>query len=196
MMPQKPTDKSAIFDLVLDVFGPEIRSWRGEQPLKKVFWGYGVLASTGLGALYALSIYGDQIALQQALLPCMAGYAFWLVVSLWRSSKPVMNTFWGALARQLAVVWALNAFMILAFLQLELIGTYLHYRDVLSVPTVREDGATISVDFTVVPPQNAGEMIGIAALARDARKPLRPDACIDADTCRGCEDFNQDALTV
>jgi hypothetical protein len=86
--------------------------------------------------------------------------------------------------------------MILAFLQLELIGTYLHYRDVLSVPAVREDGATISVDFTVVPPQNAGEMIGTAALARDARKPFRPDACIDADICRGCEGFNQDALTV
>jgi hypothetical protein len=33
--------------------------------------------------------------------------------------------------------------------------------DVLSVPAVRKDGATISVEFTIVPLQNNGQMIGM-----------------------------------
>ena len=39
--------------------------------------------------------------------------------------------------------------------------------DVLSVPAIRKNGATVSVEFTVVPLQNNGQMIGIAAIMRD-----------------------------
>jgi len=39
--------------------------------------------------------------------------------------------------------------------------------DVLSVPAVRKNGATVSVEFTVVPLQNNGQMIGMAAIMRD-----------------------------
>jgi PAS domain S-box-containing protein len=39
--------------------------------------------------------------------------------------------------------------------------------DLLSVPALRKDGATISVEFTVVPLQNDGETIGMAAIMRD-----------------------------
>jgi PAS domain S-box-containing protein len=40
---------------------------------------------------------------------------------------------------------------------------------VLSIPAVRKDGAQISVEFTIVPFTNdAGQMIGIAAIMRDA----------------------------
>lgn len=39
--------------------------------------------------------------------------------------------------------------------------------DVLSVPAVRKDGTIISVEFTVVPLQNAGRMIGMVAIMRD-----------------------------
>ena len=39
----------------------------------------------------------------------------------------------------------------------------------LSVPAVRKDGAQISVEFTIVPfADDAGQMIGIAAIMRDA----------------------------
>jgi PAS domain S-box-containing protein len=39
----------------------------------------------------------------------------------------------------------------------------------LSIPAVRKDGAQISVEFTIVPFTNdAGQMIGIAAIMRDA----------------------------
>ena len=36
--------------------------------------------------------------------------------------------------------------------------------DVLSVPAVRKDGTIISVEFTVVPLQNAGRMTGMIAI--------------------------------
>lgn len=40
-------------------------------------------------------------------------------------------------------------------------------RDLLSVPAVRKDGGTISVEFTVVPLRSAGKLIGMAAVMRD-----------------------------
>ena len=42
--------------------------------------------------------------------------------------------------------------------------------DVLSVPAVRKDRVTISVEFTVVMLQNKDQMIGIAAIMRDVTK--------------------------
>ena len=39
--------------------------------------------------------------------------------------------------------------------------------DGLSVPAVRKDGTIISVEFTVVPLQNAGRMTGMVAIMRD-----------------------------
>ena len=40
----------------------------------------------------------------------------------------------------------------------------------LSVPAIRKDGATISVEFTIVPLQNNGQMIGMAAIMRDVTR--------------------------
>lgn len=42
--------------------------------------------------------------------------------------------------------------------------------DLLSVPAVRKDGTTISVEFTVVPLREAELMVGIAAVMRDVTK--------------------------
>jgi hypothetical protein len=40
---------------------------------------------------------------------------------------------------------------------------------ILSVPAARKDGARISVEFTIVPfTDDSGQMIGIAAIMRDA----------------------------
>ena len=110
--------------LVRAFLDPEIRGWRGEQPLWKVFWCYGVLAGGSFYVLYALALHGGHIGLQQALLPCIAGYSFWMLVSLWRSSETMTDTLWGALARQAAVAWAGNTILFLIFLQLALIGRY------------------------------------------------------------------------
>jgi PAS domain S-box-containing protein len=42
--------------------------------------------------------------------------------------------------------------------------------DVLSVPAVRKDGATISVEFTIMPLQSSGQMIGMVAIMRDVTR--------------------------
>jgi PAS domain S-box-containing protein len=43
--------------------------------------------------------------------------------------------------------------------------------DLLSVPAVRKDGSTISIEFTIVPLKaKAGKMIGIIAILRDVTK--------------------------
>jgi PAS domain S-box-containing protein len=66
---------------------------------------------------------------------------------------------------------------------------------VLSVPAVRKDGARISVEFTIVPFANdAGQMIGIAAIMRDAtarfeelrtlRRQLAADAAANSGVAR------------
>lgn len=42
--------------------------------------------------------------------------------------------------------------------------------DLLSVPALRMDGATISVEFTIVPLRRGGRIIGMAAIMRDVSK--------------------------
>jgi len=42
--------------------------------------------------------------------------------------------------------------------------------DVLSVPAVRNDGTTISVEFTIIPLRNAGQITGMVAIMRDVTK--------------------------
>jgi PAS domain S-box-containing protein len=43
--------------------------------------------------------------------------------------------------------------------------------DLLAVPALREDGATISVEFTIVPLREAdGTILGLAAVVRDVSK--------------------------
>jgi hypothetical protein len=44
---------------------------------------------------------------------------------------------------------------------------------ILSVPALRKDGARISVEFTIVPfTDDSGQIIGIAAIMRDATAPF------------------------
>ncbi|MCC7346650.1 MAG: hypothetical protein IT538_04560 [Variibacter sp.] len=126
------SDPSPPSSFIQAFFAPEIKAWRGERPLWIVFWVYGAAASTAFGLLYIRSLFGQHILLEQALLPSFAAYTFWVIVSLWRSSAPISNTLWGALARQVAVVWALNAILMVTFLQIELMKVYVG----ASVPTL------------------------------------------------------------
>lgn len=126
-MAAEPRIEFTASSLVRTFFGPELRCWRGEQQLGKVFWRYGILPSVGLTVLYALSLSLGRIGLQQTLLLCFGGHTFWLLVSLWRCSKAVMNSIGGVIARQLVVAWAINAILVLAFLQIDLVGKYFDF---------------------------------------------------------------------
>lgn len=103
---------------------PELRAWRGEAPLWKVFWGYGVCVSAVLVLLYVLAMYQGRVFMQQVLLLCFAAYTVWIILSVWRCSANA-HPFWGLLARWLTVAWAGNATMVLVFLQLDLVMRYL-----------------------------------------------------------------------
>jgi hypothetical protein len=134
MMPNNNLDRSIAFDFVLAFLEPEIKSWRGEQPLGMVFWGYGAAISGCFDILFALGIYGDHITLEQALVPCIAAHTVWVLVSLWRSTSTMINTLWGVLARQIAVVWTGCTILVLTFIQLNLIETYLNVSSIPKVP--------------------------------------------------------------
>ncbi len=64
-------------------------------------------------------MYLGRIGLQEAHLLCIPAYPFGALVALWRSSKPALNTIWGALVRKLTVDWEVSVILILGFLQLD-----------------------------------------------------------------------------
>lgn len=105
---------------VARLMAPELRAWRGRQPLWVVFWLYGVGVSTALMALYGAAIVTGDTVLRQILLLCFAPYTGWLLVAIWRCADNSSMQVWGLLARFLTVAWALNAALIVTFLELDL----------------------------------------------------------------------------
>jgi hypothetical protein len=63
---------SKVIKFAADFFAAEVRAWRGEEPLWKVFWVYGVATSGVIVALYIVAFYDGRMALRQVLLPCFA----------------------------------------------------------------------------------------------------------------------------
>jgi hypothetical protein len=95
--------------------------WRGHGPLWKVYWLYGVLGSNVLGAILLLLIRQGALGTFwfQVVWLLLAAYTVWIVVSVWRCAFNVDNPMYGHMARALTVAWAINALMILGFLQIQ-----------------------------------------------------------------------------
>lgn len=106
------TGESKVAKFAADFFAAEIRAWRGEEPLWKVFWVYGVATSVMIVALYAVTFYDGRIALRQVLLLCLAAYTAWVLVSVWRCARNTKNIFWSTLACFLTVAWAGNTILV------------------------------------------------------------------------------------
>lgn len=102
------------------MFESEVRAWQGREPLGKVFWGYGVLVSLVLIALYILAAVQGRIIVQQILLVFFAGYTAWILVAVWRCAAAA-QPLWRTLARSLTVAWAGNTILVVFFLQLQLL---------------------------------------------------------------------------
>ena len=102
-------------DRVLDRFFP----WHGERDLKVVFWFYGVGVSFVLAGVMAGALQSGAYGLLQASMPIAALYTLWILTAIWRCTEGCQE-FWSILARWLTVAWAINAAMVLAFLQVEL----------------------------------------------------------------------------
>lgn len=101
------------------------RYWSGEGPLWPVFWLYGVLASFVLIAIFGYALAAGHLLAQQVLLPLFLGYTIWIVVSVWRCAPNTDQERYMHLARGLTVAWAINAVLVVTFLQLELLSAYM-----------------------------------------------------------------------
>jgi len=107
--------------LLHSFFDTEIRAWRGEEPLWKVFWCHGVLVSNVLTILYGATLYAERADLQQIMLVSIAAYTGWVLIAAWRCADNTQQSYWGVLARHLIVVWAVNTAMVLPFLEIDAI---------------------------------------------------------------------------
>jgi hypothetical protein len=115
---------SGISRFAAQFFAPELRAWRGQQPLWKVFWLYGVATSSVLIAVYLFAFFVERVALRQILVLCFAPYTAWILVSVWRCSNNAREQFWSLLARLLTVAWACNTIMIVVSVEMNLITHY------------------------------------------------------------------------
>ncbi len=104
------------------LFSTELRAWHRAEPLGKVFWGYGILASTVLTLIYLLAIDQNRVAIQRALLIVLFAYTVWILVAIWRCAA---GPIWGRLARWLTIACAGNTILILTFLQMDLFAAYI-----------------------------------------------------------------------
>lgn len=121
------TGRTRVVKFAADFFAAEIRAWRGEEPLRKVFWANGVATSVVIVVLYVTALYDGRIAQRQVLLPCFAAYTAWILVSVWRCAGNTEEKLWGTLARFLTVAWAANTILVLTFLQLNLLIKYMQH---------------------------------------------------------------------
>lgn len=98
--------------------------WRGEGPLWRVFWLWGVVGSWLLAALFAgaASTFGVTLPLYLVTALIMAAYTIWIVGSVWRCAMNVASPQWTPVARGLTVAWALNVLLVGAFLGLDLVA--------------------------------------------------------------------------
>lgn len=118
------SDRRESANLFRRIFATEVRAWYGQEPLWKVFWGYGVLASSIMIGLYALATMQGRILVEQLLLVFFAGYTVWILVAVWRCAAN-SDPLWRTLARSLTVAWAGNTALVVFFLQLEILLEFL-----------------------------------------------------------------------
>lgn len=94
------------------------RYWRGQGPLWKLFWIYGVALSIAAGAVIIGAVVTGALPVPLLLVCLFAAllYTAFILVSIWRSafniaSDPlgIEREAWGWLARVLTFAWALNA---------------------------------------------------------------------------------------
>ena len=108
VMLRRQLGSSMVTRFAADFFAAEVRAWRGQEPLWKVFWVYGVATSVTIVTFYVVAFYGGRLALRQVLLPCFAAYTAWILISVRRCADNTDENLWSTLARLLTLAWAGN----------------------------------------------------------------------------------------
>lgn len=91
--------------------------WRGQGPLWKIYWLYGVLGSLVLTVAIAVPMIQHWIGPATAIAALIVGivYTAWILVGVWRcafniAGEPLgmSRDGWALLARMLTAAWAIN----------------------------------------------------------------------------------------
>lgn len=98
-------------------------AWRGRASLLTVFWGYGVLLSSLLAAVFLMALYRGDAVVQQVMIAIFFVYTAFVVVSVWRCAETARAP-WGMMAQMLTIAWVGNTLLVVGFLQLRLIESY------------------------------------------------------------------------
>jgi hypothetical protein len=102
-----------------------LQTWRGEVPLWRVYWLYGVLGSAILTALIVVPALLGWYTMPILVLALGIGLAYtaWILVSIWRCAFNIKDEPLGIprdilamVARWLTVAWAINAMALSALL--------------------------------------------------------------------------------
>lgn len=97
--------------------------WRGDAPLWAAFWVFGVAPNLALAAaIYVVTAGGAANSpAAQSLILAFAAHTAWAVVAVWRCAPRAEHPLLGQIARSLTVAWALNALLVLTFLEADLL---------------------------------------------------------------------------
>ena len=101
------------------------RYWRGDGPLWKIYWLYGVLGTVVVAAAIVVPMVMHWIGPAAAFVALLLGvvYTVWILVGVWRCAFNIAGQplgmdrdGWGTLARMLTVAWAINVIALSAVL--------------------------------------------------------------------------------
>jgi hypothetical protein len=95
---------------------------RGNQPLWRIFWIYGVACSHLLFVALLWLFNRVDSPLYALLLVGFVGYSLLITRLVWTNALNVRDEQRGVIARFLTVAWALNAILVSAFLLLSHLG--------------------------------------------------------------------------
>ncbi len=85
------------------------RSWRGQEPLWKVFWLYNFLLGSLLNAGLDMALDSDNAAAAILASVVYVPYAIWMLVAMWRCAFNATWNIWGYLVRGLYVLMLIGA---------------------------------------------------------------------------------------
>jgi hypothetical protein len=102
---------------------PVIHYWRGDGPLWRVYWLWGVLGSLVLAGAFGWGVVTYGVTWGYVLIAAlvMGAYTTWILVSVWRCAPNARQEHWGQAARMLTAAWALNVILVGAFLAIDLL---------------------------------------------------------------------------
>jgi len=98
--------------------------WGGERPLWPIFWLWGVVGSWLIAAILGGLAYltGGDWTFFVISAAVMIPYTVWILVSVWRCAENAAESHWATIARFLTIAWALNVFLVGAFIGLDLLA--------------------------------------------------------------------------